>query len=194
MLDLIKESYTTTYNLLGKFIDSPENLKKTEAVGRKLAEIFRSKGKVIICGNGGSATDAMHFAEEFTGRFRDDRKALPAIALSDSSHITCVGNDYGFNEIFARGVEAYALPGDMVIGLSTSGNSPNIIRALEQAQEIGCTTVALLGKDGGKLQGKCDYEFVIPGKTSDRVQEIHMTILHILIEVVERVMFPENYK
>ncbi|MFA7057396.1 MAG: SIS domain-containing protein [Candidatus Cloacimonadales bacterium] len=194
MLDLIKESYTTTYNLLGKFIDSPENLKNTEAVGRKLVEIFRSKGKVIICGNGGSATDAMHFAEEFTGRFRDDRKALPAIALSDPSHITCVGNDYGFNEIFARGVEAYALPGDMVIGLSTSGNSPNIIRALEQAQEIGCTTVALLGKDGGKLQGKCDYEFVIPGKTSDRVQEIHMTILHIVIEVVERLMFPENYK
>lgn len=194
MLDLIKESYTTTYNLLRKFIDSPENLKTTEAVGRKLVEIFRSKGKVIICGNGGSATDAMHFAEEFTGRFRDDRKALPAIALSDPSHITCVGNDYGFNEIFARGVEAYALPGDMVIGLSTSGNSPNIIRALEQAQEIGCTTVALLGKDGGKLQGKCDYEFVIPGKTSDRVQEIHMTILHIVIEVVERLMFPENYK
>lgn len=194
MLDLIKESYTTTYNLLKKFIDLPENLANTEAVGQTLATIFQAKGKVLICGNGGSATDAMHFAEEFTGRFRDHRRALPAIALADPSHITCVGNDYGFEEIFARGVEAYAHSGDMVIGLSTSGNSPNVIKALEKAKEIGCTTVALLGKDGGKLKGKCDYEFIIPGKTSDRIQEIHMTILHIVIEVVERIMFPENYK
>ena len=194
MFDLIKESFSTTYKLLEEFINSDENIKLTEEIGSKLADIFKSGGKVIICGNGGSATDAMHFAEEFTGRFRDDRKALPAISLADSSHITCVGNDYGFAEIFARGVEAYAKPGDMVIGLSTSGNSANIIRAFEKAEEIGCKTLALLGKDGGKLAGKCDYEFIIPGKTSDRIQEIHMIILHIVIEVVERIMFPENYK
>lgn len=194
MFDLIKESYTSTYKLLEEFINSDENIKLTEEIGSKLADIFKSGGKVIICGNGGSATDAMHFAEEFTGRFRDDRKALPAIALADSSHITCVGNDFGFAEIFARGVEAYAKPGDMVIGLSTSGNSANIIRAFEKAEKIGCKTVALLGKDGGKLAGKCDYEFIIPGETSDRIQELHMTILHIVIEVVERTMFPENYK
>ena len=193
MLDLIKESYTRTYKLLEEFIKSAENIKLTESIGKQLAEIFKSGGKVLICGNGGSATDAMHFAEEFTGRFRSDRKALPAIALADSSHITCVGNDYGFKEIFARGVEAYAKPGDMVIGLSTSGNSENIIRAFQKAEEIGCKTVALLGKDGGKLTGKCDYEFIIPGKTSDRIQELHMIILHIVIEVVERIMFPENY-
>ena len=193
MFDLIKESYTRTYKLLEEFINSDQNIKLTEEIGSKLAEIFKSGGKVIICGNGGSSTDAMHFAEEFTGRFRDDRKALPAIALGDSSHITCVGNDYGFSEIFARGVEAYAKPGDMVIGLSTSGNSANIIRAFEKAQEISCKTVALLGKNGGKLAGKCDYEFIIPGKTSDRIQELHMIILHIVIEVVERIMFPKNY-
>ena len=194
MFDLIKESYTTTYKLLQEFIKSPENIELTQQIGTKLAEIFKSGGKVIICGNGGSATDAMHFAEEFTGRFRSNRKALPAIALTDSSHITCVGNDYGFAEIFARGVEAYAKPGDMVIGLSTSGNSENIIRAFQKSREISCTTVALLGKDGGKIAGKCDFEFIIPGKTSDRIQELHMIILHIVIEVVERTMFPENYE
>lgn len=194
MIDFIRESYTMTYRLLALFLESSDNLQKTEDIGKKLAEVFISGGKVLICGNGGSATDAMHFAEEFTGRFRSDRKALPAIALADSSHITCVGNDYGFNEVFARGVQAYAKPGDMVIGLSTSGNSENIIRALEQAKEIGCATVALLGKDGGKLAGKCDYEFIIPGQTSDRIQELHMIILHIVIEVVERIMFPQNYK
>ena len=193
MFDLIKESYSTTYKLLEEFIKSAENIELTEKIGKTLAEVFKSGGKVLICGNGGSATDAMHFAEEFTGRFRSDRKALPAIALADSSHITCVGNDYGFNEVFARGVEAYAKSGDMVIGLSTSGNSENIIRAFAQAKKIGCKTVALLGKDGGKLAGKCDYEFIIPGKTSDRIQELHMIILHIVIEVVERIMFPENY-
>jgi len=193
MVNYIKESYTGTYNLLGDFISNNENIEKTKIIGEKLAEIFNSGGKVIIFGNGGSATDAMHFAEEFTGRFRDNRKALPAIALSDASHLTCVGNDYGFDEVFARGVEAYAKAGDMVIGLSTSGNSANIIRGLEVAKKIACSTVALLGKDGGKLAGKCDYDFIIPGKTSDRIQELHMIILHIVIEVVERKMFPENY-
>lgn len=194
MFDLVKESYTRTYKLLEEFINCDQNIKLTESIGVKLADIFKSGGKVLICGNGGSATDAMHFAEEFTGRFRADRRALPAIALADSSHITCVGNDYGFAEIFARGVEAYAKPGDMVIGLSTSGNSENIIRAFEKAREIGCTTVALLGKDGGKLLGNCGYEIIIPGKTSDRIQELHMIILHIVIEVVERIMFPDNYR
>ncbi|MBI9030941.1 SIS domain-containing protein [bacterium] len=193
MVKYIKESYTGTYNLLGDFISNNENLEKTKIIGEKLAEIFNSGGKVIVFGNGGSATDAMHFAEEFTGRFRDNRKALPAIALSDASHLTCVGNDYGFDEVFARGVQAYAKAGDMVIGLSTSGNSANIIRGLEEAKKIACSTVALLGKDGGKLAGKCDYDFIIPGKTSDRIQELHMIILHIVIEVVERKMFPENY-
>jgi D-sedoheptulose 7-phosphate isomerase len=194
MIDLIREAYTNSYLLLGEFLQSADNLQKTEAIGKKLADIFSRGGKVLICGNGGSATDAMHFAEEFTGRFRADRPALPAIALSDPSHITCVGNDYGFNQIFARGIEAYAKPGDMVIGLSTSGNSQNIIQAFQKAKEISCTTVALLGKDGGKLAGECNYEFIIPGKSSDRIQELHMIILHIVIEVVERIMFPKNYK
>lgn len=191
-MELIK-SYMTTYELLENFIKEEKEKRVTEVVAKELAEIFKKGGKVLICGNGGSNCDALHFAEEFTGRFRKDRKALPAIALSDSSHITCVGNDYGFDYIFSRGVEAYGKKEDLFIGISTSGNSKNVIEAVKAAKKIGMKTCVLLGKDGGKLKGMCDYEFIIPGKTSDRVQEIHMMILHIIIEGVEKLMFPENY-
>lgn len=187
------DSYKTEYELLKNFIEKEEKEKVTEKIAEELAEIFAKGNKVLICGNGGSNCDALHFAEEFTGRFRKERRALPAIAISDSSHITCVGNDYGFDYIFSKGVEAYGKEGDMFIGISTSGNSGNVIKAVEKAKELGMKTVSLLGKDGGKLKGMCDYEFIIPGETSDRIQEIHMMILHIIIEGVERIMFPENY-
>lgn len=187
------ESYKTELELLKDFIKIEEERKETEKVAKKLADIFKDGGKVLICGNGGSNCDAMHFMEEFTGRFRKERRALPAISISDPSHITCVANDYGFDYIFSKGVEAYGQEGDMFIGISTSGNSANVIKAVEEAKRKGLVTCALLGKDGGKLKGLCDYEFIIPGKTSDRVQEIHMMILHIIIEGVERIMFPENY-
>ena len=188
------ESYKIELALLENFIKEEEGRRETEKVAKELADVFTKGNKVLICGNGGSNCDALHFAEEFTGRFRGDRKALPAIAISDSSHITCVGNDYGFDYIFSRGVEAYGKEGDMFFGISTSGNSPNVIKAVEAAKKLGMKTCVLLGKDGGKLKGICDYEFIIPGKTSDRIQEIHMMILHIIIEGVERIMFPENYR
>ena len=187
------DSYKAELVLLENFIKEEEKRKETEKVAKVLAEVFNNGNKVLICGNGGSNCDALHFAEEFTGRFRGDRRALPAIAISESSHITCVGNDYGFDYVFSRGVEAYGKSGDMFIGISTSGNSGNVIKAVEAAKKLGIKTCVLLGKDGGKLKGICDYEFIIPGKTSDRVQEIHMMILHIIIEGVERIMFPENY-
>lgn len=187
------ESYKIELALLENFIKEEEERRETEKVAKELADVFTKGNKVLICGNGGSNCDALHFAEEFTGRFRGDRKALPAIAISDSSHITCVGNDYGFDYIFSRGVEAYGKEGDMFFGISTSGNSPNVIKAVEAAKKLRMKTCVLLGKDGGKLKGMCDYEFIIPGKTSDRIQEIHMMILHIIIEGVERIMFPENY-
>ncbi|MGL4642164.1 MAG: D-sedoheptulose 7-phosphate isomerase [Cetobacterium sp.] len=187
------DSYKITADLLEKFIKEEAEKKETEKVAKDLASIFENGNKVLICGNGGSNCDALHFAEEFTGRFRKDRRALPAISLSDSSHITCVGNDYGFDYIFSRGVEAYGKEGDMFIGISTSGNSANVIKAVEAAKKMGLKTTVLLGKDGGKLKGMCDYEFIIPGETSDRIQEIHMMILHIIIEGVEKIMFPENY-
>ena len=187
------QSYKTEFELLENFIKEEEKRGETERTAKALAEVFKNGNKVMICGNGGSNCDALHFAEEFTGRFRSDRKALPAIALSDSSHITCVGNDYGFDYIFSRGVEAYGKQGDMFFGISTSGNSANVIKAVEAAKKIGMKTCLLLGKDGGKLKGMGDFEFIIPGKTSDRIQEIHMMILHIIIEGVEKILFPENY-
>lgn len=187
------ESYKTELALLQQFIVEEEARGETEKVVKILAETFQNKGKALICGNGGSNCDAMHFAEEFTGRFRKERPALPAISLSDSSHITCIGNDYGFDYIFSKGVEAFGQEGDLFIGISTSGNSPNVIEAVKVAKEKKLKTVALLGKDGGKLKGMCDFEFIIPGETSDRIQEIHMMILHIIIEGVERTLFPENY-
>ena len=186
-------SYKTEFELLKKFIEEEEEKKETEKVAKKLADIFIKGKKVLICGNGGSNCDAMHFIEEFTGRFRKDRRALPSISISDSSHITCVGNDYGFDFVFAKGVEAFGQEGDFFFGISTSGNSKNIIEAVKSAKERNLKTVALLGKDGGKLKGVCDYEFIIPGETSDRIQEVHMMILHIIIEGVERILFPENY-
>ena len=143
-----------------KRIEEEEERKETEKVAKKLADIFTKGNKVLICGNGGSNCDAMHFIEEFTGRFRKERRALPAISISDPSHITCVANDYGFDYIFSKGVEAYGKEGDMFIGISTSGNSTNVIKAVEQAKAQGLVTVALLGKDGGKLKGQCDYEFI----------------------------------
>ena len=189
----IRNSYLTAFETVKAFVENVENIEKTEKIAQELAQAYKNGKKSLIAGNGGSNCDAMHFAEEFTGRFRNDRKALPSISISDSSHITCVGNDYGFDFIFAKGVEAFGQEGDFFFGISTSGNSKNIIEAVKSAKERNLKTVALLGKDGGKLKGACDYEFIIPGETSDRIQEVHMMILHIIIEGVERILFPENY-
>ena len=189
----IRNSYLTAFETVKAFVENEENIEKTEKIAQELAQAYKNGKKSLIAGNGGSNCDAMHFAEEFTGRFRNNRKALPSISISDSSHITCVGNDYGFDFIFAKGVEAFGQEGDFFFGISTSGNSKNIIEAVKSAKERNLKTVALLGKDGGKLKGVCDYEFIIPGETSDRIQEVHMMILHIIIEGVERILFPENY-
>ena len=148
---------------------------------------------MLACGNGGSACDAVHFAEEFTGRFRKHRRALPVIALTEAAHLTCVANDYGFDEVFARGVEAFGKPGDLLLAISTSGNSPNIVRAVETAKGLGMEVILLLGKSGGKLKGAGTHEILVASETTERVQEIHMLALHVVIESVERALFPENY-
>lgn len=189
MRELIQASCTAAGRNLKAFLAEAGNFAAIENAARLIAQGFARGGKVIAFGNGGSMCDAMHFAEELTGRFRRDRKALPAIALSDPSHLTCVGNDYGFEQVFARGVEAYAAAGDVVLGLSTSGNSPNVIRGLATARELGCHTIALLGKDGGQLAGTCELQIIVPGEHSDRIQELHTLILHIIIECVERLLF-----
>ncbi len=193
MDQILKQSFLEEYEVLGEFIKDEKNFETIGKIATELAAAYKNGKKSLIAGNGGSNCDAMHFAEEFTGRFRKERPALPSISISDSSHITCVGNDYGFDAIFSKGVEAFGQEGDFFLGLSTSGNSKNIIEAVKVAKEKGLKTVALLGKDGGQLKGMCDYEFIINAKTSDRVQEVHMMILHVIIEGVERVLFPENY-
>lgn len=173
-------------------LQQQEGILFIENVAKLLADCFSKGNKVIIAGNGGSLCDASHFAEELTGVFRSLRRALPAIALSEPGHITCTGNDLGFEWVFARGVQAYGKPGDVFIGLTTSGNSPNIIKAIEIAEQLGLTTVAFLGKDGGKLKNVADFELIISGfKTSDRIQEAHMTAIHIIIEILEAHLFPK---
>lgn len=155
-----------------------------------LTHCFRQGGKILIAGNGGSLCDAMHFAEELTGQFRKKRGALPAIALSDPGFLTCVANDFGYGQVFARGVEAFGKEGDILIVLTTSGNSLNLIEAVAKAKELRMLTIAFLGKDGGKLKGMTDLEWIINGFShSDRIQEVHMAAIHILIERVEKELF-----
>lgn len=161
-----------------------------EKTAEMLSHCFRNGNKVLIAGNGGSLCDAAHFAEELTGIFRSVRPPLPALALTEQGHITCVGNDLGFEWIFARSVEAFGKPGDIFVALTTSGNSPNILRAIEAAHRLEMRTIAFLGKGGGKLKGVADLELMINGfSTSDRIQEAHMTAIHMIIEVLEYKMF-----
>lgn len=173
----------------------PQNLTFIEEAAVLIAECFLQGNKLIIAGNGGSLCDAAHFAEELTGFFRQKRRALPAIALCEPGHLTCVGNDIGLEWAFARGVEAYGKPGDIFIGLTTSGNSPNIIRAFEASQQQQLKTIAFLGKTGGALKGVADLEMIIEGfETSDRIQEVHMAAIHIIIEMIEDKLFSESSK
>ena len=172
---------------LYEFRHAERNIALIEEAARMMAGSLNSGGKVIACGNGGSMCDAMHFAEELSGRFRQDRKGLAAIAIADPSHITCVGNDYGFEFIFSRFVEAVGKSGDVLLAISTSGNSGNVLRAAEAAREKGMNVIALTGKDGGKLSGLADVEIRAPhAPFADRAQEIHIKVIHCLIESVEQ--------
>ena len=151
-------------------------------------------GRLHACGNGGSMCDALHFVEEWTGRFRGNRAALSALSMGDPAQLTCIANDFGFDEIFARQVEANGRAGDLLLVISTSGNSANLVRAVEAAKQRGMKTAALLGKGGGDLLGLVDHGIVVPlATTSDRIQEVHIKIIHTVIEAVERRLFPENY-
>lgn len=174
-------------------MESPSQIEKCSAFTQKVVDTYKNNGNIFICGNGGSHCDAMHFAEELTGKNRLDRRPLGALALGDPSHVTCVGNDYGFEHIFARQLLALGRRGDLLIGLSTSGNSKNIGMAFDAAKEKGISTVALLGRDGGWLKDKADLVIVIPAKTSDRVQEMHIKLLHTVIDAAERELFSSSF-
>ncbi len=159
---------------------------KIYELGLELSERFNAGNKLLVCGNGGSAADAQHLAAEFVCKFRKDRKALPAIALNtNSSALTAIGNDYGFDKIFARQVEAFAVKGDAVIGISTSGTSPNVMTAIRKADEIGCFTAALTGKGGGKLKGLAKLTIEVNSNETSLIQEVHTAIIHIVSRIVE---------
>ncbi|PZR25297.1 MAG: D-sedoheptulose 7-phosphate isomerase [Azospira oryzae] len=173
--------------VLTDFINDPANSELIEQAGKAIAASVNAGGKVISCGNGGSHCDAMHFAEELTGRYRNDRRAIPAICISDVSHISCVANDYGFEFVFSRYIDALGNKGDVLFTLSTSGNSPNILRAVLSAKEKGMKIIALTGKDGGKLGPLADIEIRVPHfGFADRIQEVHIKIIHVLILLIEK--------
>jgi len=187
MTKAIKSHFAEAYEILAAFISDPLNFEKIELAGVIMSDSIRNGGKVISCGNGGSMCDAMHFAEELTGRYRNDRRPLAAVSISDPSHISCVGNDYGFDFIFSRYIEAIGKKGDVLLAISTSGNSVNVINAIQAARAKGMKVVCLTGKDGGIMAGTCDVEIRAPRSVyADRAQEIHIKVIHSLIDFIER--------
>lgn len=189
MFDIISQELNEAQIVLQNFISNEKNIADIEAAARIMALALQSGNKIISCGNGGSHCDAMHFAEELSGRYRNDRKALAAIAISDVSHISCVSNDYGYEFIFSRFIEGLGNSGDVLLAISTSGNSGNIIKAVEAAREKGMKVIILSGKDGGKLAGKADVEIRVPHLGyADRIQEVHIKVIHIMILLIEKMV------
>jgi D-sedoheptulose 7-phosphate isomerase len=187
--ELIHAELSEARTVLDQFLADPTNLARIAEAAEVFAESLRAGGKALTCGNGGSLCDAQHFAEELSGRYRQNRRALAAIALTEASHVTCVANDFGFEFVFSRFVEALGRPGDVLLAISTSGNSPNILRAAEAAKELGMKVVSLTGKDGGQLAGLSDVEIRVPHfGYADRIQEIHIKVIHILILLIEKLV------
>lgn len=189
----IKESLLDANRLLTEFIYNSENIIFIENISEKIANVFINGNKILICGNGGSAADAMHFAEEFTGNFMKKRKALPVMALTDPTHITCVGNDYGFDKIFSRGIEAFGKKNDILIALSTSGNSLNIIEAIKSADKNNLICFAFLGRNGGVIKKLVENHIIIKSDESSRIQELHMMMLHLIIEKTESILYEKGF-
>ncbi|WP_110598524.1 MULTISPECIES: D-sedoheptulose 7-phosphate isomerase [Salinicola] len=187
--DIAKEQFCEAADVLARFSQDETQLEAVTQAAELLAARFKAGGKVLACGNGGSHCDAMHFAEELTGRFRENRRGLPAIAISDPSHLSCVANDFGYEHVFSRYVEAVGMEGDVLFGLSTSGNSATIIRAVEAARAKKMLVILLTGKDGGRLAGLADVEIRVPHfGYADRIQEIHIKVIHTIILMVEKLL------
>ncbi len=185
----IKQHFIEANLCLNAFLEDASNFEKIHTAATAIVKSFENGGKIISAGNGGSHCDAMHFAEELTGRYKNNRKALPAIAISDPSHLSCVGNDYGYEYVFSRYLEALGNTGDVFLGISTSGNSQNIMNAIEIAKSKGMIVIGLTGKDGGKIGPMCDIEIRAPkSEFADRAQEIHIKIIHSLIDTIEKMM------
>ncbi|MCB9185195.1 MAG: D-sedoheptulose 7-phosphate isomerase [Flavobacteriales bacterium] len=186
-LEKIDKELQEAAKVLEEFMSDASNLQAIRKAANLLVNSLKLGGRIYSCGNGGSMSDAMHFAEELSGRFRDERKPIPAMAISDSGHITCTANDYGYHQIFSRFVEAFGIHGDSLLAISTSGNSHNVLHAARAAKEKGMHVIALTGKDGGELAKLCDVEIRAPhSEYSDRIQEIHIKVIHILVMLIEQ--------
>ncbi|MDB2443076.1 D-sedoheptulose 7-phosphate isomerase [Flavobacteriales bacterium] len=189
-MDTIRSQFLEAQEVLTSFISDDANILAIENAGALIVNSFKQKGKLMSCGNGGSMCDAMHFAEELSGRFRNNRPSLPAMAISDPSYMSCVINDYGADAVFSRFIEGMGFPGDVLIAISTSGNSKNVINAAQTAKAKGMMVIALTGKTGGELAALADVEIRAPhSKYADRVQEIHIKVIHSLIHYIELNMF-----
>jgi len=194
IIDQIKENFQQAQELLDSFISKSQTWETIETAGELMVYALKNGNKIISCGNGGSLCDAMHFAEELTGRFQKDRKPLSAISICDPSHITCVANDFGFDYIFSRSIEALGKPGDILLAISTSGNSQNIVNAIESAKLAHMKVISLTGKTGGKISLISDVDIYVPHNGfSDRVQEIHIKVIHSLVNYIELSM-QEQFK
>lgn len=180
---------------LDALISNEKTIEAVVAAAGLMADAVEGDGKVMSCGNGGSLCDAMHFAEEMTGRYRSNRRPYAALAISDASHMACVGNDYGYEEVFSRYVEAHGRKGDVLLAITTSGTSRNIVKAAEVARRKGVKVVALTGRDATPITELADVSIVTPaGRWADRVQELHIKCIHILIELIERRLDKQNYE
>ncbi|MHA8063003.1 D-sedoheptulose 7-phosphate isomerase [Aquirufa aurantiipilula] len=187
---LIQNSLAESQSVLDRFVNNPKQIQAIEDAAQVLVDAFKNGHKIISCGNGGSHCDAMHFAEELSGRYRENRPALAAMAISDPSHITCVSNDFGYNYVFSRFIEGLGQEGDVLVGISTSGNSASIIEAVQAAKQKGMKVILLTGKDGGKLANLGDAEIRVEHEGfADRIQEIHIKVIHIMIQLVEYHIF-----
>jgi D-sedoheptulose 7-phosphate isomerase len=186
-LDTIRRNFIEAKEVLDSFLSDEKSLLAISNAAEVMIDALKSGNKIISCGNGGSMCDAMHFAEELTGRFRDDRKPMAAISISDPSHLSCVANDYGYDFVFSRYVEAVGQKGDVLLAISTSGNSKNVINAIDAAKKKGMKVVGLTGKDGGSMASMCDVEIRAPKSLyADRAQEIHIKVIHTLIHIIEK--------
>jgi D-sedoheptulose 7-phosphate isomerase len=186
-MNTIRQHFEQAHRLLEQVMNDDAFLQSVQKAGEAMSTSIAEGGKIISCGNGGSMCDAMHFAEELTGRYRDNRAPIAAISISDLSHMSCVGNDYGYQHVFSRYVEGLGRKGDVLLAISTSGNSANVVEAAKKARSMGVVVVALTGKDGGVLASCCDIEVRVPWmEYADRVQEVHIKVIHALIDYIER--------
>ncbi|MBS1984429.1 MAG: SIS domain-containing protein [Bdellovibrionales bacterium] len=194
MEEVVRQALQESQKVLSEFLQAPESVNQIVRAGKILSQCFEKQGRAFACGNGGSMSDAMHFAEELSGRFRNDRRALPAQAISDPGHLSCVANDFGWEHVFSRYLEAHARAGDVLVAISTSGKSPNVLRAAQYARDHQISVITLTGKSNSALGQLATVDICAPGGAfADRAQEIHIKIIHALIEIVERTLFPKNY-